>query len=111
MYVRLLSPLPTFLSLPSHITHTERTCNFRAVGWLLGRQGLFLTMLLDVVPNAVSHLRCESLLSHHLALYFFPGHLGTEAAMDPRAPPPPQNKCGPSSWDSLGAEAALQPTS
>jgi len=41
----------------------------------LERQGLFLTMLLDIVPNAVSHLWREALLSHHLVLYFLPGHL------------------------------------
>lgn len=47
----------------------------------MGRQGSFLTMLLDIVPNAVSHLRCEALLSHHLILYFLPGHLGRQRAV------------------------------
>lgn len=38
----------------------------------------FVTMLLDVVANAVSHFRCKTLLFHHLILYFLPGHLSRQ---------------------------------
>lgn len=70
----------------------------RAVGWLLGRQALFLTMLLDVVPNAVSHLRCQALLSYHLILYFLPRYLGRQIRVrEPWTASPGQNKYKPSS--------------
>lgn len=59
-------------------------------------QGLFLTMLLDIVPNAVSHLGCEALLSHHLVLYFLPGHLGRQIAIrDPWVVPHCRASVGP----------------
>jgi hypothetical protein len=35
-------------------------------------------MLLDIVPDAISHFRCKALLSHHLILHFLPGNLGRQ---------------------------------
>lgn len=59
---------------------------------------MFLTVLLDVVPNAVSHLRCQALLSYHLILYFLPGHLGRHIRVrEPWTASPGQSKYKPSS--------------
>ena len=63
---------------------------------------MFLTMLLDVVPNAVSHLRCQALLSHHLTLYFLPGNLSRQIPVrEPWAASPVQSKCEPFSGGGL----------
>lgn len=55
-------------------------------------------MLLDVVPNVVSHLRCQALLYYHLILYFLPGHLGRQIwVREPWTASPGQSKYDPSS--------------
>lgn len=100
VHTHICIPFPSVSSARARThtrTHTEEFgfC-LRAVGWLPGRQGLFLTMLLDVVPNAVSHLRCQALLSHHLTLYFLPGHLSRQIPVrEPWAASPVQSKCEP----------------
>lgn len=64
----------TYTLLPFHTSPTH--ISFNTEGWAgLRGDSLFFTVLLDIDPDAVSHLWCKAFFSHHLILYFLPGYL------------------------------------